>query len=128
MFHSAVVFPTAPPPALPQAERARLDVPPLADIIATAIAAEGGTLAEVLTPNRNRAATRARQAAMWLAFKTTSHSLQAIGRAVGRHHTTVLYGIQAYERHLAENATARQRSDCLLAQFVEQHKQEGILQ
>jgi hypothetical protein len=114
----AVLPAASPPPACPR----------FSDIIAAAIASEGSTLIEVLSPNRNRAATRARQAAMWLAFKITPYSLQAIGRALGRHHSTVLYSIHAYERYLAEDGEASVRGDRLLAQFINSKNQEGALQ
>jgi chromosomal replication initiation ATPase DnaA len=98
----------------------------LGEIIAAAIAAEGGSTDEVMGPSRKRSPSRSRQAAMWLAFKITPHSLQAIGDAVGRHHSTVLYGIRAYERRLAEDANARARSECLLNRFTtENNETEG---
>jgi len=77
------------------------------DLIEAAAALEGGSTADVMGPDRKRRASRSRQAAMWLAFKMTPRSLSDIGRALGRHHTTVLYGIRAYERRLAEDARAR---------------------
>lgn len=125
MFHLSVEPSPVPPPIPPVPQT---PCPKLGEILAAAIAAEGGTLAETLSPNRNRAATRSRQAAMWLAFKLTSHSLPAIGRAFGRHHSTVLYGIRAYERHLAGDREARTRSERLLTHFLAQHKEEGTLQ
>ena len=115
MLHSTAAPPIAPPPITQSSP------PPLGEIIAAAIAAEGGTTAEVMGRSRKRSPTRSRQAAMWLAFKITPHSLQAIGDAVGRHHTTVIYGIRAYERRLAEDAQARARSEHLLSHFMTEH-------
>ena len=112
--------PTAAPPVAPPLTPPIADPSPplLGEIIAAAIAAEGGTAAEALGPSRKRSPSRSRQAAMWLAFKITPHSLQAIGDAVGRHHSTVIYGIRAYERRLAGDANARARSEHLLSRFI----------
>jgi chromosomal replication initiator protein len=92
-------------------------MPEIPELIAAAAAIEGGTAADVLGANRTRQASRPRHAAMWLAFKITPQSLLKLGQAFGRHHSTVLYGIRAYERHLAVDATARARSEELLARF-----------
>jgi chromosomal replication initiator protein len=92
-------------------------MPEIPDLIAAAAAIEGGTVSDVLGCDRRRRASRPRQAAMWLAFKVMPDSLASISRAFGRHHTTVLYGIRAYERRLAEDAAARARGDALVARF-----------
>jgi len=92
-------------------------MPEICELIAAAIDAEGGTPADVLGGDRRERASRPRQAAMWLAFKITPHSVSEIGRAFGRHHTTVLYGIAAHERRLAANAAVRRRSEALLDRF-----------
>lgn len=111
--------PAAPPPQ--PASGTAMACPSLGDILAAAVAAEGSTLVETLSSSRQRPASRARQAAMWLAFKVTPHSLQSIGRAFGRHHTTVIYAIRAYDRHLAADARAGAKGDRLLAQFLTRH-------
>ena len=115
MLHLSPVSPAPPVAPPPNPEPVP---PPLGEVIAAAIAAEGGTTAEALGPSRKRSPTRSRQAAMWLAFKITPHSLQTIGAAFGRHHSTVIYGIRAHERHLAEDSKARARSDGLLSRFM----------
>jgi chromosomal replication initiation ATPase DnaA len=92
-------------------------MPEICELIAAAVDAEGGTPADVLGGDRKGRASRPRQAAMWLAFKVTPHSISEIGRAFGRHHTTVLYGIGAHERRLAANAAVRRRSEALLERF-----------
>lgn len=92
-------------------------MPEIPELIAAVAATEGGTVADVLGADRRRRAARPRHAAMWLAFKIMPDSMSAIGRAFGRHHTTVLYGIRAHERRRAEDAGMRSRSDALLAQF-----------
>jgi chromosomal replication initiation ATPase DnaA len=96
----------------------RISEPIPSELIAAAAAIEGGTAADVLGPDRRRHASRSRHAAMWLAFKIAPHSLSALGRAFGRHHSTVVYGIRAYERRLAEDAGARLRGDALLTRFL----------
>lgn len=98
-------------------------MPEIPELIAAAAAIEGGTAADVLGADRKRRAARPRQAAMWLTFKIAPHSLSALGRAFGRHHSTVSYGIRAYERRLSEDAAARARGDALLAQFLAQETQ-----
>jgi hypothetical protein len=127
MLNPSPIPPNAPPISPPpQPSTAEPPSPLLGEIIAAAIAAEGGSTDEVMGPSRKRSPSRSRQAAMWLAFKITPHSLQAIGDAVGRHHSTVMYGIRAYERHLAEDATARARSEHLLNRFMtEDSETEG---
>jgi len=97
--------------------------PPLDWIVAAAIAAEGGTIAEAFGPSRDRHASRSRQAAMWLAFKVTPHSLQAIGEAIGRHHTTVIYGIRAYERRIQKDPKTKALSERLLTRFLSESQQ-----
>lgn len=89
-------------------------MPEIPELISAAAAIEGGTAADVLGGDRRRGASRCRQAAMWLAFKITTRSLPELGRAFGRHHSTVLYGIRAYERHRAVDAAARERGDDLV--------------
>ena len=121
MLHPTAAPPLALPPIAPPTPKTSDPAhshPLLCEVITAAIAAEGGTTAEALGPSRKRAPTRSRQAAMWLAFKITPHSLQTIGDAFGRHHSTVIYGIRAYERHLAEDARARARSEHLLNRFT----------
>jgi len=55
------------------------------------------TMAEAWPPlrweNRSRRIGRARQAAMYLAWKLTGKGTSAIGRAFNRNHATVLYAI-----------------------------------
>lgn len=92
-------------------------MPEICELIAAVTDVEGGTPADILGGDRRRRASRPRHAAMWLAFKTTPRSIADIGRAFGRHHTTVLYGIEAHERRLAANAAARRRSEALLDRF-----------
>jgi len=94
-------------------------MPEIPELIAAAAAIEGGTAADVLGWDRRRCASRSRHAAMWLAFKITPQSLPELGRAFGRHHTTVLYGIRAYERRRAVDDAARTRSDDLVLRMLQ---------
>jgi chromosomal replication initiation ATPase DnaA len=87
-------------------------------LMAAAAELEGASAADIVTPSRERRVSRSRQAAMWLAFKMTPYSLLQLGRAFGRHHTTVLYGIRAYERRLAADAEAKARSDAMLGRLL----------
>ncbi|HTI86329.1 MAG TPA: helix-turn-helix domain-containing protein [Alphaproteobacteria bacterium] len=93
-------------------------MPEIDEFISAAADLEGATPDEVRGTNRRRRISRSRQAAMWLAFKMTAKSLPALGRAFQRHHTTVLYGIQAYERYLANDPKAEARSIELLTRLL----------
>lgn len=93
-------------------------MPEIDRLIRAAATMEGGTAADVLGSDRRRGASRCRHAAMWLAFKITTQSLPELGRAFGRHHSTVLYGIRAYERLRAANPSARKRGDKLVLEML----------
>lgn len=103
------------PPDLPAA-------PALSDLMAEAAALEGGTLADVTGSERTQASVRPRHAAMWLAYKLKPSTLTELGRAFRRHHTTVLYGVRAYERRLARDAEANARGHALLARLYEEER------
>jgi chromosomal replication initiation ATPase DnaA len=90
----------------------------LDELISAAATLEGATPSEVRGANRRRPISRSRQAAMWLAFKLTDNSLPELGRAFHRHHSTVLYSIRAYERHLANDPKAKARSNELLTRLL----------
>ncbi len=61
-------------------------------------------VAEMRSDRRGREAARPRQAAMYLAWRLTPHSLNVIGRAFGgREHSTVLYAVRAVEKRMAED-------------------------
>jgi chromosomal replication initiation ATPase DnaA len=93
-------------------------MPELDELISAAANLEGTTRDEILGVGRRRRISRSRQAAMWLAFKMTDNSLLSLGRAFHRHHTTVLYGLRAYERYLASDPKAKARSDELLTRLL----------
>jgi chromosomal replication initiation ATPase DnaA len=52
-----------------------------------------------------RSIARAGQLAAWLAHRNTSASLQQIGKALGRDHTTVLYALRRVPEMLAADHT-----------------------
>jgi chromosomal replication initiation ATPase DnaA len=54
---------------------------------------------DILSPKRDRVTARARQMVMWKAHKE-GHSLPAIGRVLGRDHTSVLHGVRQINRRL----------------------------
>lgn len=96
--------------------------PALSGLMAEAAALEGGTLADVVGRERTRNAVRPRQAAMWLAYKLRPCSLTELGQVFRRHHTTVLYGVRAYERRLARDAKANARGHALLVRLFEEER------
>jgi chromosomal replication initiation ATPase DnaA len=64
------------------------------------------------TGSTARSMARAGQLAAWLAHRNTSASLQQIGKAIGRDHTTVLYALKRVPEILATDhaiALAAQR-------------------
>lgn len=72
-------------------------------IIAQVAEQHGLTAAELLGATRVRSIAYARQEAMWRISRELGRSLPEIGRMMGgRDHTTVLHGIRAHERRLAE--------------------------
>lgn len=73
-------------------------------ILREVAAKHGFTVPEMLSARQDRKLAAARQEAMWRMSKETTMSLPAIGRRLGRDHSTVLYGIRAHERRLRERA------------------------
>ncbi len=68
-------------------------------IIAHVAKITGVPASDILSPKRDRATARARQMVMWKAHKE-GHSLPAIGRVLGRDHTSGLHGVRAINRRL----------------------------
>ncbi|MBI1682359.1 helix-turn-helix domain-containing protein [Caulobacter hibisci] len=66
--------------------------------------AYGVSVEELRGPKRQRRISLARQHAMWLMNGLPHLSLPMIGRFLNRDHTTVLFGIRAHERRVAEQA------------------------
>jgi len=67
--------------------------PSIADILAAVASWYGITTLDLRSSRRARAVSRPRQVAMYLAKTLTPRSYPAIGRAMGRDHTTVMYGV-----------------------------------
>lgn len=65
--------------------------------------AHGVSYREMLSQRRQKHLVHARQHAMWELRKHTSLSMPAIGRLLGgRDHTTILYGLRAYEKRMLD--------------------------
>jgi chromosomal replication initiation ATPase DnaA len=80
-------------------------VRPTLHAVAQAIAAEHALpVAALLGPSRLMHISHARQA-LYAALRARGLSLPAIGRFMGRDHTTVLYGIQAHRDRLVKAGT-----------------------
>ncbi|MBC8444733.1 MAG: chromosomal replication initiator protein DnaA [Chloroflexi bacterium] len=64
---------------------------------------------EIKGRRRRKDIVRPRQVAMYLARKETQASLPEIGAALGRDHTTVIYGVEKIEGLLQEDSTLRRQ-------------------
>jgi chromosomal replication initiator protein len=91
---------------------ARLDqqkVLPIRDIARATAKYFGLTLADLRSPSRRKAIVGARNTAVFLARRLTSHSFEQIGDYFGgRDHTTVLHGFRTTEKLVKTNAATRQ--------------------
>jgi chromosomal replication initiation ATPase DnaA len=72
-------------------------------VIQSAANLYGVTAEAVLSPSRDAQDVRARQAACWL-LRARGLTLPAIGRALGRDHTTVLYACNKIDADPARRA------------------------
>lgn len=54
--------------------------------------------AEITSRTRRQPIAAARQLVMYLLRTTTPHTLEDIGRALDRHHATVIHGVETIER------------------------------
>jgi hypothetical protein len=86
----------APPPANRTGDLAGLP-PDLAACAAIVCGAAGETVPALRSACRSRKTATARHLVFWLARRTSSLSLAAIGAPFGRDHATVLYGIRRCE-------------------------------
>ena len=75
----------------------------LSDIVAVVARRHGVSPSEIRSERRTSPVVRARQRAVWLCKRMTLRSLPAIGRAVGRDHTTVLHSLRAVDAELARD-------------------------
>ena len=83
--------------------------------ILQAVASEFQLQVSDLTARNNaRSVAGPRQIAMYLCKRLTPASVSEIGRAFGKHHTTVLYAIQKIEREIEQNATRKSTINRLL--------------
>ena len=64
---------------------------PIADIVHIVAHVTGVEPDEILSKTRRRPVAQARQLVMYIAYKR-GHTLKGIGRALGRHHSTVIHG------------------------------------
>ena len=87
-----------PDPETPAAIR-----PFVHEIVEAACVAFGIGRNEVMSDRRDRAATRARQAAMFLAKEMTPLSLPQIGRLLNRDHTTVIHAARVMPQLIADD-------------------------
>ncbi|GEM_PF-6006186 len=77
---------------------------PVMDMIAQAVAEAYGISVEDLKGRRiHKGHARPRQHAMYLMAQYSHLSLPMIGRFFDRDHTTVLHGVRAHERRMAES-------------------------
>lgn len=82
--------------------RDALDERDLLDLCADLARQHGATVDEVLSPSRSPRVSHARQA-IWYALRHHSerrYSYPDLGRLFGRDHSTIIYGVRAYERWL----------------------------
>ena len=74
--------------------------PTIATIRRAVAEAAGITEAELLSDSRERAVALPRQVAMYLARQVAAATVVEIGVAIGRHHTTVMHGVEAVGNRL----------------------------
>ena len=81
-----------------------MSAPAIAAIQARVADRYGVDLSEMLSHRKARKTVRPRQVAMYLAKQMTPCSLPVIGRAFGRHHTTVMHAVRRVEELMAGDA------------------------
>ncbi|GEM_PF-6987605 len=110
-------MPARPPaaPSEPKAKQGRapryplsVDRPVPLPVVLDAVARTFGvSVDDLLEPSRQRRFTQARNVAYWLARELTGLSYPALGRAFGRHHTSVLSGYRRVAHDPVAQARAR---------------------
>ena len=78
------------------------------EILSTVSERCGISVNRLCGPERSRSIVVWRQAAHWLCKELTSLSLPAIGRAVNRDHTSVLYSIERTEKRMEQDPGIKQ--------------------
>lgn len=67
----------------------------------------GVSVEDIDGPRRTAKIARARQEAMWLAYRSTRITLMPLGRLFNRDHTSVLWGIRQHEARMAGTTISR---------------------
>lgn len=67
----------------------------------------GVSVEDIDGPRRTAKIARARQEAMWLAYRGTRITLTPLGRLFNRDHTSVLWGIRQHEARMAGTSISR---------------------
>ena len=70
----------------------------------------GVSVEDIDGPRRTAKIARARQEAMWLAYRGTRITLTPLGRLFNRDHTSVLWGIRQHEARMAGTSISRVKS------------------
>ncbi len=90
--------------------------PTVAMIVGAVAAYYGRTRLDLISARRDKATTRPRQLAMWIAATLTTATMGEIGRRIGRRdHTTVIHGCRAVEARLAADPALKADADALIA-------------
>jgi chromosomal replication initiator protein len=89
----------------------------LVQIVERTARAYGVGLAELRGPSKAQRLTRPRHVAMYLARRYSGASFQEIGLALGRDHTTVMYGVERMEQRILERPQLRYELEALIARF-----------
>ena len=101
------VNPRAPEPRPAQCSHCLSPLAPkrhlIADIQRTIAAYYGFPINQLISADRRRELTHARQVAMYLANELTEHSIAEIGRRFKRDHTTVLHALKAVPERAERN-------------------------
>lgn len=90
----AALSPAQPPPVLSPEKR-------IAQIITAITEHHGLSRSQLLAGNRRERIARIRQLAMYVSQSTSGASLQTIGAAFKRHHSTVMHACRAVESRIA---------------------------
>ncbi|MFN3387482.1 MAG: helix-turn-helix domain-containing protein [Allosphingosinicella sp.] len=83
-----------------------IDVRPrrtVAEVVLLVSSEFGVSRAELVSEHRGREIAHPRQVVMYLASQVTPASLPQIGRRLNRDHTTVMHGIRAVRKRMAED-------------------------
>lgn len=107
------------PAAMPRRRQA-----PSAAVIADVAEFYGVTVAEILSPRRERRLSEPRHVAMWCAARLTGQSLPQLARAFRRDHTTIMYAVREVTKRRAANPAVEAETDELYAWLVQRVRLE----